>query len=98
MISQEGRMFHVDFGFIFGKNPPKKGILVPEIRINKNMINGMGGPKSQNYIDFKLKCVSAFDILRKNRHYLLNIITMMVDAQIPNLKSQEYRLILDKIN
>ena len=89
MVKEDGHMFHVDFGFIFGKNPPKKGLLVPEIRINKNMINGMGGPKSQNYFDFKSKCTSAFVILRKHRHYLLNIVTMMVDAQIPNLKSEE---------
>jgi len=24
LIDQNGRMFHVDFGFIFGKNPPRK--------------------------------------------------------------------------
>ncbi len=37
-------------------------------------------------------------ILRQHRHYLLNVITMMVDAQIPDLKSKQCREILDKIN
>ena len=37
-------------------------------------------------------------ILRQHRHYLLNVITMMVDAQIPDLKSKQSREILDKIN
>ena len=36
-------MFHVDFGFIFGKHPPNKGLLVPPIRLNVPMILGMGG-------------------------------------------------------
>ena len=46
MINKDGNMFHVDFGFILGKNPPLKGTMIPPIRINKPMINGMGGPKS----------------------------------------------------
>ena len=46
LVTKTGRMFHVDFGFILGKNPPKKGLLVPPIRINQPMIEGMGGYKS----------------------------------------------------
>ena len=46
LVLKNGRMFHVDFGFILGKNPPKKGLLVPPIRINQPMIEGMGGYKS----------------------------------------------------
>jgi phosphatidylinositol 3-kinase len=64
MINKDGSMFHVDFGFIFGRNPPKKQLFSTEIRINKNMINAMGGPKSPNYITFKSKCITAFMILR----------------------------------
>lgn len=29
MVTKNGNMFHVDFGFILGKNPPKKGLFVP---------------------------------------------------------------------
>lgn len=46
MVTKNGNMFHVDFGFILGKNPPKKGLFVPQIRINKPMILGMGGMDS----------------------------------------------------
>jgi phosphatidylinositol 3-kinase len=46
MVNKNGNMFHVDFGYILGFNPPKKGLLVPPIRINKPMILGMGGLES----------------------------------------------------
>ena len=52
MVSNTGKMFHIDFGFILGKNPPMKGFSVPPIRLNKPMVLGMGGLNSKNYFDF----------------------------------------------
>ena len=42
MITNEGKMFHLDFGFILGKNPPWQPF-VTEIRLNKEMMKAMGG-------------------------------------------------------
>ena len=52
MVSNSGKMFHIDFGFILGKNPPMKGFSVPPIRLNKPMVLGMGGLNSKNYLEF----------------------------------------------
>lgn len=82
LVTKTGHMFHCDFGFILGKNPPKKGLLVPPIRINKPMIAAMGGMKSQGYQDFKTRASDGFIELRKNRLYLLNLVALMIDAQI----------------
>ena len=43
LIDKDGHLFHVDFGFIFGKNPPFKNRFTPPIRICKEMVEGMGG-------------------------------------------------------
>lgn len=64
MVTKNGNMFHVDFGFILGKNPPFKGLMVPQIRINKPMILGMGGVDSENYQIFKSRATKAFLHLR----------------------------------
>lgn len=43
MIDKDGKFFHIDFGFIFGKEPGGKGSLASKIRISTSMINAMGG-------------------------------------------------------
>ena len=45
-------MFHIDFGFILGRNPPGKDMWVPPIRMNKPMVLGMGGENSPLYEKF----------------------------------------------
>lgn len=94
LVTKTGHMFHCDFGFILGKNPPKKDLFVPEIRINKPMIAGMGGQSDPNYQKFKTLATDGFIELRKNRLYLLNLVALMVDAQIKDLPSSDYFTIL----
>lgn len=43
MIDRDGKFFHIDFGFIFGKEPGGKGNLASKIRISSSMIDAMGG-------------------------------------------------------
>lgn len=84
MLTKSGHMWHLDFGFILGKNPGLKKYY-PPIRINKAMILGMGGQKSAKYQAFKSKTVDAFLYLRNFRQYILNILVMMIDASIPDM-------------
>jgi phosphatidylinositol 3-kinase len=51
LIDPEGKLFHVDFGFIFGKNPPLKDKLAP-IRITSKMVEAMGGFDSEGFKSF----------------------------------------------
>lgn len=50
------------------------------------MIDGMGGAQSLHYARFKNFCFTAFTILRKSANLILNLVTLMVDANIPDIK------------
>lgn len=43
---KDGRMWHLDFGYILGKEPAGKGAFVSPIRINNHMVKGLGGMDS----------------------------------------------------
>ena len=62
------------------------------------MVLGFGGLKSAGYDEFKSKTVDAFIFLRKYRHLILNMMMLMIDAQIPNLPVARYKEILSKMN
>jgi phosphatidylinositol 3-kinase len=82
MIKETGELFHVDFGFMFGRDPkPFKS----EMRITKEMIVGMGGPKSSGFHKFRTYCWQAFKILRSNYFLIMNMLSLMVSSKIPDL-------------
>lgn len=82
MVKESGPLFHVDFGFMFGRDPkPFKS----EMRITKEMIVGMGGPKSSGFHKFRTYCWKAFKILRNNYFLIMNMLSLMVSSKIPDL-------------
>jgi len=57
-----GKLFHIDFGFILGRDPKP---LPPPMRLSKEMVEAMGGPGSEHFADFKRLCYTAFLHLRR---------------------------------
>lgn len=96
LIDESGHLFHVDFGYIFGKNPKNKG-LMPPIRICSQMIDWMGGIKSKDYKKFLEKWVNAFLFLRIHSKYILNLLHLMIHAEIVDLPAQNYEETLNQI-
>ena len=94
MLQKNGKMWHLDFGYILGKNPPKKGMWVPPIRINKPMILGLGGQNSPGYREFVSKTIDAFLYLRNYRNLIMNLMALMVDSGLDNLQKRESEKIL----
>ena len=58
------------------------------------MIDAMGGVTSPHYSRFKKLCFTAFTILRKNANLILNLIALMVDASIPDIKLEPDKAVM----
>ncbi|KAH7884554.1 putative atypical/PIKK/PI3K protein kinase [Phlebopus sp. FC_14] len=76
----------VDFGYILGRDPKP---FPPPVKVCKEMVDGMGGAQSTHYARFKNFCFTAFTILRKSANLILNLVALMVDANIPDIKHRD---------
>ena len=86
MIDNRGRLFHIDFGYILGKDPKP---MPPPIKLCKEMVDCMGGKGSKRYEEFEQKCVNAYWILRDNARVIVNMFYLMIDSGIPELNNIE---------
>jgi len=91
MVSRDGKLFHIDFGFILGKDPKP---FPPPMRICKEMVEGMGGNNSPGYQSFKSKCCQAFKILRRHAKLIINLLYLMTDSGIKDLSGDPQFAIL----
>ena len=53
------------------------------------MVDAMGGNQSADFARFKSLCFVAMTILRKNANLILNLVSLMVDANIPDIKHRD---------
>lgn len=85
MIRNSGALFHIDYGFILGKDPKP---FPPPIRICKEMVLAMGGNDSPTYDEFCRKCVDAFMYLRKHCKLIVNLFYLMLHSGIKDLEDK----------
>ncbi|CAI5438733.1 unnamed protein product [Caenorhabditis angaria] len=85
LLCENGKLFHVDFGFILGRDP-KLG--PPPMKLTAEMVNAMGGVNGSQFSDFVQYCDSAYRILRRHSNILLNLFSLMLDAGIPDIASE----------
>jgi phosphatidylinositol 3-kinase len=78
--------YQVDFGYILGRDPK---LYPPPVKVCPEMIDAMGGNQSSEFIRFQNLCFIAYTILRKNANLILNLVTLMVDANIPDIKYRD---------
>ncbi|KAJ8590465.1 atypical/PIKK/PI3K protein kinase [Rhizopogon salebrosus TDB-379] len=86
LLTPDGHFFHVDFSYILGRDPKP---FPPPVKVCKEMVDGMGGAQSTHYARFKSFCFTAFTILRKSANLILNLVALMVDANIPDIKHRD---------
>jgi phosphatidylinositol 3-kinase len=91
MLTGDGRLFHIDFGYILGRDP--KFSTAPLV-LSRAMVDGMGGSDSVHYREFVTLCGEAFNILRKSANLLLSLIHLMAGSAIPDIRSDPEKAML----
>ncbi|CAM9479394.1 unnamed protein product [Chrysoparadoxa australica] len=94
MLLPQGNLFHIDFGYILGRDP--KPMAAP-FRLTREMIEAMGGPSSPHYEKFKTYCCQAYIWLRRSASLTFNLLSLMVDAGIEEL-SEDPETVLSKVS
>lgn len=91
LLAPDGHFFHADFGFILGREPKP---FAPMMKLCKEMVEGMGGASSPNYLQFKQYCFTAYTTLRRSANLILNLFGLMVDSSIPDIRVEPDKAVL----
>lgn len=83
LLAPDGHFFHADFGYILGRDPKP---FAPQMKLCREMVEGMGGSTSSHYKAFKSYCFTAYAALRKSSNLILNLFALMVDANITDIR------------
>ena len=86
LLQPSGHFFHIDFGFILGRDPKP---FAPLIKLCKEMVEGLGGTASPQYAQFKQYCFTAYSALRKNSSLVLNLFSLMVQSSVQDVRMVE---------
>ncbi|CAD5205554.1 unnamed protein product [Bursaphelenchus okinawaensis] len=98
LLRENGRMFHVDFGYILGRDPKP---MPPLIKLTTEMVNCMGGQESVHFKRFIDYCTTAFCIIRRHANLIINLFSLMLDAGIPDVaveKDKAVQTILERFH
>jgi len=74
MITKDGRLFHIDFGYVLGQDTV---ISNPGIRITPDIIKAIGGSNSPNYNNFKELCSIIYNCIRRNINIFYHMLMML---------------------
>eukprot|EP00028_Trichosphaerium_sp_Am-I-7-wt_P012537 CAMPEP_0168539774 /NCGR_PEP_ID=MMETSP0405-20121227/22046_1 /TAXON_ID=498012 /ORGANISM="Trichosphaerium sp, Strain Am-I-7 wt" /LENGTH=394 /DNA_ID=CAMNT_0008569437 /DNA_START=857 /DNA_END=2041 /DNA_ORIENTATION=- len=81
MVTKDGTLFHIDYGYILGRDP-KKG-LAQTMRITAEMVDVLGGEKGEYYQMFKKLVSEAYDCLRRYAPLIMSMLSLLTKATPP---------------
>jgi phosphatidylinositol 3-kinase len=89
LLQPSGHFFHIDFGFILGRDPKP---FAPLIKLCKEMVEGLGGTASPQYAQFRQYCFTAYTTLRKSSSLVLNLFSLMVQSSVTDIRLMEEQM------
>jgi len=88
MLTDDGCLFNIDFGFILGYDP--KPLNIPSMRLTEEMVDAIGGINSENYEYFKKICTQAFNCLRRHYSIFYHMLSLLPDSAPPIIDFKNY--------
>ncbi len=83
LIQRNGKLFHIDFGFILGADPKP---MPSPMRIVQPMIDAMGGVRGEEWATFLDLCVEMFNRLRKHADFFVSLFALMKHGGIIGIR------------
>lgn len=87
MITRDGKLFHIDYGFVLGSDP--KPLSQPKIRITEEMVDALGGYESTYYQEFIQLCNRIYQGLRGHLSLFICLLSMLTKNE------EEYRKLVE---
>jgi phosphatidylinositol 3-kinase len=87
MLTKSGKLFHIDFGYILGRDPKP---LPPPMKLSKEMVEAMGGVHSEHYQQFRKLCYTTFLHLRRSGTLLMAVLVHSFHYQPVFITEMEY--------
>lgn len=91
MLCPDGRLFHIDFGFIMGRDPKP---FPPPMKLCKEMVELMGGADGAAYRAFRTFACEAYNILRRSAGLLLSLFHLMAGTAVADLAADPSKALL----
>lgn len=92
MVTQEGLLAHVDFGYILGDDP--KHVSTP-MRITEDMIDAMGGKASPTFVSFIQRTQKGYEAMRFHSSFWYHLLSS--ECFIFGKKSRSWKRIRDHV-
>lgn len=89
MIAESGHLFHIDFAHFLG-NVMKFGAFNREkapFVFEPSMAYVMGDEGSPTFSRFVALCCKAYNVIRHNGNFIMNLFVMMLSSNIPQVSS-----------
>ncbi len=80
MLTPDGKLFHIDFGYVLGAEPPSKYVVAYDMKLSKEMVIGLGG-RTANLL-FKQRIIECYVELRKHAQLFIDMLSLVSDAGI----------------
>ncbi len=88
MVSTDGYLFHIDYGYILGYDPKP---MSPAMRITKDIVDAMGGSSSSDFLQFKKYCTMIYNCLRRHTSLFLSLLFLLTENGL-NLDKGKYSI------